>query len=81
MGLAFGAVVELILAELLLTGEGLKTAVQADGLGLGSAGLLHAAVLLHNLRAGRQETTASFRESRTRSASANTEKSPKAFHI
>lgn len=48
--LALGAVVELILTQLFLTGEGLQTAVQADGLSLGPAGLLHTAVLLHNLQ-------------------------------
>lgn len=50
MGLALGAVVELILAQLFLTGEGLQTAVQADGLSLGPTRLLHAAVFFHNLR-------------------------------
>ena len=50
MGLALGAVVELILSQLLFPGEGLQAAVQADGLGLGPAGLFHAAVLLHYLQ-------------------------------
>lgn len=50
MLLALGAVVELILAQLFLAGEGLQTAVQADGLGLGPSGLLHTAVLLYALR-------------------------------
>ena len=50
MGLALGAVVELVLPQLLLPGEGLQAAVQADGLGLRPAGLLHAAVLLHDLQ-------------------------------
>lgn len=49
MRLALGAVVELVLAQLLLAGEGLQAAVQADGLGLGPPRLLHAAVFLHNL--------------------------------
>lgn len=35
MRLALGAVVELIFSQLFLTGEGLQTAVQADGFGLG----------------------------------------------
>lgn len=50
MRLALGAVVELVLTQLFLAGEGLQTAVQADGLSLGPAGLLHTAVLLHNLQ-------------------------------
>lgn len=50
MRLALGAVVELVLAQLLLTGEGLEAAVQADGLGLGPPRLLHTAVFFHNLR-------------------------------
>lgn len=50
MRLALGAVVKLVLPQLLLAGEGLQAAVQADGLGLGPARLLHAAVLLHNLQ-------------------------------
>lgn len=50
VGLALGAVVELILSQLLLTGESFQTAVQADGLSLGPAGLLHTAVLLHDLQ-------------------------------
>lgn len=57
VGLALGAVVELVLAQLLLAGEGLQAAVQADGLGLRPARLLHAAVLLHDLQgaeAGRE---------------------------
>ena len=49
MGLTLGAEVELVLAQLLLAGEGLQTAVQADGLCLGPPALLHAAVLLHYL--------------------------------
>lgn len=54
VGLALGAVVKLVLAQLLLAGEGLQTAVQTDGLSLRPAGLLHTAVLLHNLH-GDQE--------------------------
>lgn len=50
MRLALGAVVELVLTQLFLTGEGLQAAVQADGLSLRPTGLLHAAVLLHNLQ-------------------------------
>lgn len=49
MRLALGAVVQLVLAELFLAGECFQTAVQADGLSLGPARLLHTAVLLHNL--------------------------------
>ena len=51
--LALGAVVKLVLTQLLLAGEGPQTAVQADGLGLGPTGLLHTAVLLHNLSGDR----------------------------
>lgn len=50
VGLALGAVVEFVLSQLLLAGESLQTAVQADGLSLSSPRLLHAAVLLHNLQ-------------------------------
>lgn len=50
MSLALGAVVELVLSQLLLTGEGPQTAVQADGLSLGSTRLLHTAVLLYDLQ-------------------------------
>lgn len=50
VGLALGAVVELVLSQLLLAGESLQTAVQADGLSLSSPRLLHTAVLLHNLQ-------------------------------
>lgn len=50
MRLALGAVVELVLTQLLLAGEGLQTAVQADGLSLGPTGLFHTAVLLHDLQ-------------------------------
>lgn len=49
MSLALGAVVELILAQLLLAGKGLQTAVQADGLSLGPTRLLHTAVFFYNL--------------------------------
>ena len=49
VGLTLGAEVELVLPQFLLAGEGLQTAVQADGLGLGPPALLHAAVLLHDL--------------------------------
>lgn len=55
--LALGAVVELVLPELLLAGECFQTAVQADGLGLGPAGLLHTAVLLHDLQGHRRKYT------------------------
>lgn len=48
--LALGAIVELVLAQLFLAGEGLQTAIQADGLSLGPTGLLHTAVLLHDLQ-------------------------------
>lgn len=51
---ALGAVVELILTQLLLAGEGPQAAVQVDGLSLGPAGPLHAAVLLHNLQGERE---------------------------
>lgn len=50
VGLALGAVVEFVLSQLLLAGESLQTAVQADGLSLSSPRLLHTAVLLHNLQ-------------------------------
>lgn len=52
MRLALGAVVELVLPQLFLAGEGLQTTVQADGLRLGPTGLFHTAVLLHNLEVG-----------------------------
>lgn len=50
VGLALGAVVEFVLSQLLLTGESLQTAVQADGLSLSSSRLLHTAVLLYDLQ-------------------------------
>lgn len=50
VGLALGAVVELILSQLFLTGKGLQTAVQTDGLCLGPATLFHTGVLLHDLQ-------------------------------
>lgn len=55
MRLALGAVVELVLPQLLLTSEGFQTTVQADGLGLGPTGLLHTAVLLYNLQGDHHE--------------------------
>lgn len=50
MGLALGAVIHLILAQLLLTGEGSETTVQIDGLCLRSAALLNTFVFLYNLK-------------------------------
>lgn len=49
VGFALGAIVELILTQLLFTGEGLQTAVQTDGLGLGTPTQFHTSVLLHYL--------------------------------
>lgn len=50
VGLALGAVIHLILAQLLLTGEGSETTVQIDGLCLRSAALLNTFVFLYNLK-------------------------------
>lgn len=50
VGLALGAVVHLILPQLLLAGEGSQAAVQVDGLCLGSAALLNTFMFLHDLK-------------------------------
>lgn len=50
VGLALGAVVHLILPQLLLAGEGSQTAVQVDGLCLGSAALFNTFMFFHNLK-------------------------------
>lgn len=55
MGLALGAVVELVLTQLLLAGEGLQAAVQTDGLSLSPTRLLHTLVLLHDLQGHRRQ--------------------------
>lgn len=47
--LALGAVVHLILPQLLLAGEGSQTTVQVDGLSLGSPALLNTLMFLHDL--------------------------------
>lgn len=51
VGLTLGAVVHLILPQLLLTGECTEAAVQVDGLSLCSPTLLHTLMLIHNLQA------------------------------
>lgn len=50
VGLALGAVVHLILPQLLLTGEGSQTTVQVDGLCLGSAALFNTFMFFHDLK-------------------------------
>lgn len=48
--LALGAVVHLILPQLLLAGEGSQATVQVDGLCLGSAALFDTFVFFHDLK-------------------------------
>ena len=50
MGLTLGAIVHLVLPQLLLAGESSETAVQVDGLSLCSATLFHTLVLIYNLQ-------------------------------
>lgn len=50
VSLALGAVVHLILPQLLLAGEGSQTTVQVDGLCLGSAALFNTFVFFHDLK-------------------------------
>lgn len=62
VGFTLGTVVELILSQLLLTGEGFQTAFQADWLSLGPTGLVHTAVLLHDLQTHHGRDDAAFTE-------------------
>jgi len=50
VGLTLGAVVHLVLPQLLLAGESSETAVQVDGLSLCTPTLFHTLVLIYNLQ-------------------------------
>lgn len=50
VGLTLGAVVHLVLPQLLLAGESSETAVQVDGLSLCTPTLFHTLVLIYHLQ-------------------------------